>query len=291
MAEREVRYCTTEDGVRIAYVIRGQGEPLMWQSLFLAQMSAQVEAYEDRLARHLLQKGVSVIRFDGRGVGLSQRHLEDFSLEARVRDLDAVAKALHLKTFDLVGDMWSGPVAVAYAVKYPRRVRRLILSRTYAKASDITTRERWQPLIELARTNWRMAAEIFAGIDDPNRDEAAIRTNRLLGEGVDGEDAANWLAQQYEVDVTDLLPEIRQPTLVLSSRDDRSIRFELGRDLATRIPHATFLQLRGRGDELSERLMAAIAQFIITAGPTRPVPRPPRPSVLSSSPTSSATPR
>src|SRR5439155_13636300 len=218
MAEREVRYCTTEDGVRIAYWVRGDGEPLVWQSLFIAQMSAQVDAYEEMQATHFIEKGVSVIRFDPRGVGLSQRNLEDFSLEARVRDLDAVIKALRLKAFDLVGDMWSGPVAVAYAVEYPRRVRRLVLSRTYAKASDITTRERWQPLVELARTNWRMAAEIFAGIDDPNRDEAAIRTNRLLGEGVDGEDAAKWLAQQYEINVTDLLPQIRQPTLVLNSR-------------------------------------------------------------------------
>ena len=104
MTEREVRYCTTEDGVRIAYLVRGDGQPLVWQSLFLAQMSAQVEAYWERLDKHFAKKGVSVIRFDPRGVGLSQRNLEDFSLEARVRDLDAVVKALRLKAFDLVGE-------------------------------------------------------------------------------------------------------------------------------------------------------------------------------------------
>ena len=113
MAEREVRYCTTEDGVRIAYWVRGDGEPLVWQSLFIAQMSAQVDAYEEMQATHFIEKGVSIIRFDPRGVGLSQRHLEDFSLEARVRDLDAVVRALRFTAFDLVGDMWSGPVAVA----------------------------------------------------------------------------------------------------------------------------------------------------------------------------------
>ena len=265
MAEREVRYCTTEDGVRIAYWVRGDGEPLVWQSLFIAQMSAQVDAYEEMQATHFIEKGVSIIRFDPRGVGLSQRHLEDFSLEARVRDLDAVVRALRFTAFDLVGDMWSGPVAVAYAVRFRRRVRRLILSRTYAKAADITSRERWGPLVELARTNWRMAAEVFAGIDNPNRDEAAIRTNRLLGESMHGDDAAKWLAQQYEIDVTSLLPLVRQPTLVVSSKDDRSIRFELTRDLAARIPQARFLELKGRGLELSEQQMAAISDFILPA--------------------------
>jgi class 3 adenylate cyclase len=207
-----------------------------------------------------------VVRFDPRGVGLSQRNLNDFSLEARVRDLAAVVKALRLKSFDLVGDMWSGPAAVAYAVNNPRRIRHLILSRTYARAADITSRERWQPLVDLARTNWRMAAEIFAGIDNPNRSDEQIATNRLLGEGVNGDDAARWLAQQYEVDVRELLPRIKRPTLVLNSRDDRSIRFELGRDLAVRIPGAKFVELRGRDPELSEQIMAAVAEFI---GPER----------------------
>jgi len=110
-----------------------------------------------------------------------------------------------------------------------------------------------------------MAAEVFAGIDNPNRDEAAIRTNRLLGESMHGDDAAKWLAQQYEIDVTSLLPLVRQPTLVVSSKDDRSIRFELTRDLAARIPQARFLELKGRGLELSEQQMAAISDFILPA--------------------------
>jgi class 3 adenylate cyclase/pimeloyl-ACP methyl ester carboxylesterase len=259
--------------VRIAYSARGRGEAIIWQSLFLAQMLAGEEGYERRLETNFIDRGMMVVRFDPRGVGLSQRNLNDFSLEARVQDLAAVVKALRLKSFDLVGQMWSGPVAVAYAVQNPRRIRHLILSRTYARAADITTRERWQPLVDLARTNWRMAAEIFAGIDNPNRSDEQIATNRLLGEGVNGDDAARWLAQQYEVDVRELLPRIKRPTLVLNSRDDRSIRFELGRDLAARIPGAKFVEPRGRGQELSEQIMAAISEFIglerATKGSTR----------------------
>jgi class 3 adenylate cyclase/pimeloyl-ACP methyl ester carboxylesterase len=259
MADREVRYCTTEDGVRIAYWVRGTGKPIVMQSLFLNQMSAETDG--ESVARNFTSRQRMVIRFDGRGVGLSQRNLDDFSLEARVLDLDAVVGASQIESFDLIGDMWSGPIAVDYAVRHPGRVVHLVLARTYPRAADITSRERWQALVELARTNWRMAAEVFAGIDNPNR-TGNPRTFQILGEGVNGEDAAKWLAQQYEIDVTELLPQITVPTLVLNSRDDRSVRFELGRDMAARIPDARFIELGGRGLELNDTIMQAVAAFI-----------------------------
>jgi len=262
--ELEIRYCTTEDGVRIAYWVRGSGEPIVWQSLFLAQMSSEPEDYARWFSQYFSAKGRMIIRFDGRGIGLSQRNLDDFSLDARVRDLDAVAKAMRLKAFDLVGDMWSGPVAVAYSVRFPRRVRHLVLFRTYARAADITSRERWQPLVELARTNWRMAAEIFATIDNPDRrtEGSRMASDQLLTEGVEGEDAAKWLAQQYDVDVSELLGRLNTPTLVMHSREERSVRFKLGRDLAVQIPGALFVELRGRGRDMWQEMVRKSAAFV-----------------------------
>ena len=262
--EREIRYCTTQDGVRIAYWVRGKGDPIVMQSLFVNQISAETDP--GPTTRELLAKGRMVIRFDGRGVGLSQRNLDDFSLDARVRDLEAVVKATQIESFDLIGEMWSGPVAVAYAVKHAERVRHLVLARTYARASEITSRERWQPLVELARTNWRMAAEIFGGIDNPGQTGTEPGVFQVLGEGVYGEDAAKWLAQQYEIDVTDLLPQVASPTLVVSSRNDRSIRLELGRALAAQIPDARFVELTERRPELDDAMMRAIAAFIDEGG-------------------------
>jgi class 3 adenylate cyclase len=109
-----------------------------------------------------------------------------------------------------------------------------------------------------------MAAGVFAGIDDPDRGVAGSveSIDRLGADGASGDDAAKWLAEQYEVDVSELLPRIRVPTLVLSSRDDRSVRFALGRDLATKIQGARFVELRGRGAEMNEALMTAVAGFI-----------------------------
>jgi class 3 adenylate cyclase len=185
-------------------------------------------------------------------------------LEARVWDLEAVIKATQLEQLDLIGEMWSGPVAVAYAVKHPDKIRHLLLLRTYARAADITSRDRWQPLVDLARANWRMAAEVFGRIDAP---EADTRRNlfQLLGQGVDGADAAKWLEQQYEIDVTDLLSGIDVPTLVISSRSDRSIPLRLGRDLASRINGARFVELDQRRPELDEAILHIVSEFISDA--------------------------
>jgi class 3 adenylate cyclase len=110
-----------------------------------------------------------------------------------------------------------------------------------------------------------MAAEIFAGIDNPDRRAQGIEDTRdqLLADGVNGDDAAKWLAQQYEVDVTDLLGQVRSPTLVVHSRDDRSIKFSLGKDLAARIPGARLVELQGRGVPMYDAIIEAAARFFL----------------------------
>ena len=77
-----------------------------------------------------------LVRFDGRGSGLSEREVTDFSLEARMLDVEAVVERLGLQRFDLYATLHTGPLAIAYAVRNPERVSRLVLSCSYAAASD-----------------------------------------------------------------------------------------------------------------------------------------------------------
>jgi class 3 adenylate cyclase len=244
----EVRYCTTEDGVRIAYMVMGSGgTPMIWASLFLNQMSAMA-AQPGWL--EAAAKSHQLVLFDGRGVGQSQRDLEDYSLSARRRDVEAVVAAMNLERFDLIGEMWSSPVAVAYAVHHPDRLNHLVLRTAYGRAADIVPWERFQPLVELARTNWRLAYQVFYSINTRERvaTEEQRRVDELLARGVDGADAARWLTHQYEIDVSDLLPRVTTPTLVLHSRRDRSVPFRLGQDVASRIPGARFVALEQSTD-------------------------------------------
>ena len=125
---QKVGFCKTADGVRIAYTVSGQGPPVVqvlgWFTS-VAGASGNTFASEAFLkqisARHLL------VRYDGRGAGLSDRGLSDYSLEPRVRDLEAVVEALGLGRFALYGDSAGGAVSVAYAARYPERVTRLVL--------------------------------------------------------------------------------------------------------------------------------------------------------------------
>jgi len=85
----------------------------------------------ERLAEHH-----TVVRYDMYGCGLSDRERSDFSLEADLRSLEAVVDQLKLRRFALLGALWGGPSAIAYAAKYPRRVSQLILYGTRARVDQ-----------------------------------------------------------------------------------------------------------------------------------------------------------
>jgi pimeloyl-ACP methyl ester carboxylesterase len=120
--EPVIRYCTTEDGVRIAYATMGDGPPLVVCPGFLGQFSSEALPGEKDYYRALAQ-GRRLVRYDTRGGGLSDRDVADFSLDARLRDLSAVIAALRLRRVALYagGDIFGGQVAIAYAARYPRR--------------------------------------------------------------------------------------------------------------------------------------------------------------------------
>jgi pimeloyl-ACP methyl ester carboxylesterase len=86
--------------------------------------------WESPVWRHWLDglaEGRTVIRYDERGCGLSDRDVDDLSLEARVADLEAVVEAAGLERFSLLGMSQSGPVAIAFAARHSDRVSHLIL--------------------------------------------------------------------------------------------------------------------------------------------------------------------
>ena len=134
--EQQIRFCTTPDGVRIAYATVGQGPPLVCTPAALSHLEQEWawparRAFLERLAEHH-----TVVRYDMYGCGLSDRERSDFSLEADLRSLEAVVDQLKLRRFALLGALWGGPSAIAYAAKYPRRVSQLILYGAYARVDQ-----------------------------------------------------------------------------------------------------------------------------------------------------------
>jgi pimeloyl-ACP methyl ester carboxylesterase/class 3 adenylate cyclase len=251
--EAQIRYAKTTDGVNIAYTVIGEGSPCVWLTPFIHSFEDELggpEAFIQVAADWLKSLGRSLVRYDGRGTGLSQRDVNDISLEARYRDLAAVVQALGLPKFDLVGWVWGGPVATAYAARHPESVDRLVLYGTFARAAEIAPKKRFQSLIDLARSNWALASQVFADFSDRDRATDSISTEiaglaaSSFRKAATGEFVAQFLEQAFEIDVSDSLSAVKAPTLVLHRVSDRVVPFILAQKLAANIPNARLVPLQ-----------------------------------------------
>jgi class 3 adenylate cyclase len=240
--EREVRYCTTEDGVRIAYSVEGDGPPLLICSFFFESFSVDHLVPDAARLYGALGDGRTVIRYDPRCVGLSQRDAADLSIEGLVKDIEAVVEAVGVGPVSIYGAGSSVAKTVLYAVRHPGRVEKLALHSGYARSLDMGTENTLRALAEMARTDWAVAATAFTGKavaleHDQSWIEAYV-------ESASGEDVAQAILANLTTDVTPYLGDVRAPTLVTHFADNPRIPYRLGQELAARIPDASLVTLR-----------------------------------------------
>ncbi len=222
------------------------------------------------------------MRYDERGSGLSDWNVTDFSIEAWVRDLEAVVKTLALERFPLLGISQGAAVSVAYAVKHPEKVSHLILYGGYARGRfhrDLTPEEKLQAetMINVIRVGWGKEnpafRQLFTTMLMPDGTEEQMGwLNELARISATPENAAAMERAFYQIDVTGLAQQVTTPTLVLHGRHDAGIPFEEGRLLAGLIPEARFVQLDSRNHILLEeepawsRFLAEIHAFLGVIG-------------------------
>lgn len=164
--EQEIRFCATPDGVLLAYAVHGRGPVLVKAAHWLTHLERD---WRSPVWRHWLDglgTGHRVVRYDGRGCGLSDRHPGALSLEAFVVDLATVVDAAGLDRFALLGASQGGAVAIAYAVQYPDRVSHLVLCGGYARgrtrrAGTSAEREETALLQSLVRVGWGRNDPVF----------------------------------------------------------------------------------------------------------------------------------
>jgi DNA-binding SARP family transcriptional activator/pimeloyl-ACP methyl ester carboxylesterase len=256
----EVRFCKTSDDVCIAYASVSEGPPIIWAAHWLSHISF---SWESPVWRHWTQefaKDHRFVHYDERGNGLSDWNNPDFSLDAFVRDLEAVVDAAGIDRFALIGSSKGGPTSIAYAVRHPERVSHLVLYGTFAQGWRIqgTNLERREAIIALIREGWSQDNPAFRQIltslflPDATVEEMGW-LNDLQRLSASAENAAKLLRALGDFNVLDLLPSIAAPTLVLHCRDDAAVPFEQGRLIASRIPRARFVALEGRNHILLPR--------------------------------------
>ena len=131
--KQTIRFCKSSDGTRIAYATMGSGPPLGRAAHFLTHLEFELRTpvWRPWLAEHT--RGHSLVRYDQRGCGLSDREFADVSLDAMVADLEAVVGAAGLDRFPLFGASQGGAIAIAYAARDPDRVSRLVIHGGYAR--------------------------------------------------------------------------------------------------------------------------------------------------------------
>jgi class 3 adenylate cyclase len=221
-----------------------------------------------------------LIRYDGRGWGLSEREVTDYSLDVLMLDLEAVVDRLSLERFALLGALQMGPVAIAYAARNPERVSHLILWCSWARASDFYTSPRLRALGQLLEKDWELYTEtmghMLLGFSEG---KPAHQTAELYRESVTRHALRATVAALREFDVTDLLPRVTAPTLVLHRRQVRLFDVDVAKHLASNIPDARLLLQEGDiltpslGD--MEAVASAIDQFLGDSGPAPAGAEPP----------------
>lgn len=278
LRQQRVHFTNSFDGTRIAFAVSGNGPPLVKTATFMSHLEYD---WESPIWRHWLEEFTrehTLIRYDERGNGLSDWDVEDVSFEAWVRDLEAVVDAVGVRQFTLFANSQGGTVAVAYTVRNPEKVSRLILYGAYARGwlnRDLTEQqiEEEKLLINLMRVGWGRENPAFRQVFATQlRPDATIEELRAFDElmriSTSSENAARLESEMHRTDVRALAPLVTVPTLVVHPREDAGVPFEEGRLLATLIPNAQFVALESRNHLLTEhepawsKFVAAFRSFL-----------------------------
>ena len=222
--EQEIQFCITRDGVQLAYSRMGGGPQLVKTGNWMTHLEFD---FQSPIWRHLyreLSRDHTLVRYDARGNGLSDRNVEDVSFETSVGDLEAVVEAAGLERFALLGISQGCAVAIAYAARHPERVAQLILFGGYAvgwakRAQSAAEKEQTAAMLTLVRLGWGQQnpafRQLFTSQFIPGgTKEQADWFNELQRISCSPEDAVRNLIAHGDTDVRPLLSQIIAPTLV-----------------------------------------------------------------------------
>ena len=273
--EPRIQYAKTDDGVRIAFTTVGQGPPLVVAGEIA---DAHVQLVWDHAPVGPFYKRLSekntVVKFDPRGFGLSDRDVTDHSLEARLLDLRAVIERLALASFALLGFTTGGPLAITYAAQESDRVSRLVLVGSGARTAEMLSRHRATQVAGLIRTDWEMFLENLAAVNYGFGKEESSRTARFLAAAFDADTLVRVTRATRVDDVTALLPKITCPALVVHYSGVHYLTLEMARELVSDIPDSRLLVLDYgwlvRDQEVAEAILDFLAEGEREAKPDLP---------------------
>lgn len=273
--EPQIQYCTTTDDASLAYATMGAG-PLVIMPPSVHSFAARLRAIPSMSTLcAAIAATFTLVLYDGRGMGLSERERHEYDLEGRIRDLEAVIGAIGGDRFALLGQTYGGFVAMAYAARHPERVTSLVLvdalsdgrryftenpvGRVNAALQTVTT-EQWEYVSEAIATR---AVPPGAG------PEAVRDLGAVLRETWTPDDFLAHRQALREIDVKGELAAIQAPTLVISAAAAYGAAlFDHSRELATSIPNARLVRVTPHWSGWDERDYATLIAFFGAGAPS-----------------------
>jgi DNA-binding SARP family transcriptional activator/pimeloyl-ACP methyl ester carboxylesterase len=273
--ELRIDFVTDQAGRQVAFAVAGDGPPLLippaWVNSLagLGSGSDPRSTFFARLSRHF-----RLILYDRLGMGLSASQGDSFTFEGDAEEAWRVLDAAGVDRTSILALSQAGPLAIRMAAERPDRVDRLVLLGTYGSGPRLYPREDIrESMLGLVRASWGIGSKVLADliIPDATADQARVFA-RLQRDSTTPERAARMLARHYEIDVTDLLPHLSHPTLVIHYEGDQAVPFKGGRELAALIPGARLVTLDGvahlpRARDV-DRIVAEIVAFEKEGRPT-----------------------
>jgi len=268
--QQRVRYVATADGTNIAWASIGSGLPLLKAPNWLNHLDYEWKSPCWAPLFSELARRFRFVRFDQRGNGLSDREVEEISLDAMQQEIEAVVAAAGLDRFGLLGISQGCAYSIRYAVENPERVKCLVIAGGYVRGRavrpDAEQRDLYEALTNTIGQGWGSTNPVFRHFFTsnfiPDAPPAVAASFDELQRVATGPDMALKLwHMNAHVDAVELARQVRVPTLVLHVANDRVAPIEEGRLVARLIPNATFVELPGNNHVLLEGT-PAFTQFI-----------------------------
>jgi class 3 adenylate cyclase len=256
MADAPETHYVKSDDVYVAYQVIGDGPfDLLFVPGFVSNVESSwrnpdLSAFFRRLASFS-----RLILFDKRGTGMSDRGTQDFTLEQRMHDVQAILDAIGSKQAALFGVSEGGPMSLLYAATFPHRTSALAIYGSYAKRSVAPdypfgwNDQEWARIFDDIEKNWGSPKSLLvagpterSGVDSLRADGLAAYYRASASPGA----AAAIMRMNREIDVRHILPATRVPTLVVHRTGDPNIEVGHARYLAQQIPSAKLIELSGQ---------------------------------------------
>ena len=261
-AKQRIRYLRTSDGVQLAWAEAGSGPMIVKAANWMTHLQYEWESPVWRHWIRFFSDHFYFVRHDERGCGMTDWNVGDLSFARWVEDLEAVVNEVEpQEPFALLGISQGTATCLAYAVKHPERVSRLVLYGGYARGTflrgDPEKEQMYRALIDLTRLGWGKDNPVFRQVFTSRfipraTNEQLDWFNELCRKTTSPEIAARLLEARANVDVVNLLDQVQAPTLVVHSRDDDVIPIAEGHILAAGIRDAQFIELDSKNHILLE---------------------------------------